>query len=190
MTQKIRVADEKLGILLRREQDLNRRVLEGTLDISEVLAKLQKIIEGELENILSISSSLSLSERITLGKYGWVNPDITENNFPNKIEKDYKVECKLFHFNKSISSESVIAEMEKEGFKPANILELLKLGEIQPELQKQFPIVALGPAWRLADGSRFVPVLFFGDGRRGLNLYWFEDGWLGSYWFLGVRQAA
>ncbi len=189
MTQKIRVADEKLGILLRREQDLNRRVLEGTLDINKVLIKLQKIIEGELEKILSISSSPSLSDRIALGKYDWVDKDITEKNFPIKVEKYHEVEYKLFCFNRSISSHSAIEKMKDEGFKPGNILELLKLGEIQSNLQREFPIVALGSTWQDGGGGR-VPVLNCDDAMRELALYWFEDGWHSNYRFLGVRQVA
>lgn len=188
MTQKNRVADEKLGLLLRREQELNRRILEGTLDINKVLTKLQKIIEGKLERALFVLSSLSLSDRIALGKYDWVNDDITEKNFPTAVEKDYEVEYKIFHFNRLISSESAIAEMEKEGYRPGNLAELLKLGEIQPGLQREFPIVALGSVWCDALGNRYVPVLDCDDRKRKLDLFWFVSDWNGVYRFLAVRK--
>lgn len=188
MTQRIRVADEKLGILLRREQDLNRRVLEGTLDVNKVLAKLQEIIEGELENILHISANLSLSERIAAGKYGWVNNDVTEKNFPETAEKNYEVEYRIFHFNKLISSESVITEIKKAGFRPGNILELLKLGEIKPDLQKKFSIVALGPM-RDSTNNDNVSVLYYHEGMRRLRLDSFNGPWYYSNRFLGVRQT-
>jgi hypothetical protein len=192
MTQKIRVADEDLATLFRREQELNRRILEGTLDINSVLSDLQKLIEGKSfkSNILQISSSVSLSDRITLGKYDWVNSDITEKNFPDKEDGDYEVEYRIFHFNRSISSESIMAEMEKEGFKPANILELLKLGEIQPNLQKEFPIVALDSNWIDQDDVHNVLIIRSDCGRRILILNWLNYEWDERYRFLGVRKVA
>jgi|GEM_PF-1378792 hypothetical protein len=188
MTQKIRVADEDLATLFRREQELNRRITEGTLDINKVLVKLQRIIEGELEKILFIYPSLSLSDRIAAGKYNWVNSDITEKNFPTSVEKDYEVEYRIFHFNRSISSESAIVETKKEGFRAGNSVELLKLGEIKPELQREFPIVALGSSWRDARGRR-VPVLGRNDDKRVLDLRWFEGVWNDNFRFLGVRHV-
>jgi hypothetical protein len=194
MTQKIRVADEDLAKLFRREQELNRRILEGTLDIDLVLSDLQKLIEGKSFSPkilkLFIISSLSLSDCIALGKYDWVNDHINEKNFPTKTKRDYEVEYRIFHLNKYISSESAIAEMEKEGFKPGNILELLKFGDNQPELQRQFPIVALGSVWRNANDGRIVPVLDYVGGKRKLDLYRFGHDWLDRYRFLGVRNIS
>jgi undecaprenyl-diphosphatase len=60
-----------------------------------------------------------------------------------KIWSSWNLIGKLFHFNRDISSEDAIAEMDKDGFRPATLAELLALGEAQPELQKQFPIIAL-----------------------------------------------
>jgi hypothetical protein len=80
--------------------------------------------------------------------------------------------------------------MEKEGFKPSNILELLRLGEIKPYLQKEFPIAALGSLWCVTGSHHRVPFLNFGDGKRELNLISFGNDWRGSFRFLGVRQVA
>lgn len=147
-----------------------------------------EVLKKTTENILSILSSLSLSDRIAAGKYDWVNDDITEKHFPDKAEKDYEVEYRIFHFNRSISSESAIAEMEKEGFRAGNLVELLKLGETKPELQREFPIIALGSVWRNGVGHRNVPVLNCDAAGRGLDLYWFGYDWDGAYRFLGVRK--
>ncbi len=174
---------EKLGI--------SAEELYKALNSAEKRQAMAEACAGVLKKVgsfLSISSSLSLSDRIALGKYGWVNSDITEENFPEKVGKDYEVEYKVFHFNRSISSESAIAEMEKEGFRAGNLAELLKLGEIKPELQREFPIVALGSTWRDAGGARYVPVLGCDDGRRRLGLHWFGGGWGGNVRFLGVRK--
>lgn len=141
------------------------------------------------ENILRIRANISVDERIARGNYNWVSSDITEWYSPTNIPADYYVEYKLFHFNRNISSYDVIKEMGKEGFLPATLSELLALGETQPELQKQFPIIAFGSVLQGSDGDRVVPCLvWFGSERRGLGLVWFGNGWPGHCRFLGVRK--
>ncbi len=46
MTERI-VTDEHLGQLARRQNDLFRRVREGTLPVADVLGALQRVIEGD-----------------------------------------------------------------------------------------------------------------------------------------------
>jgi hypothetical protein len=50
MTTKF-VTDEQLGILARRQNDLFRRVREGTLPVESVLTKLQALIEGDFDAV-------------------------------------------------------------------------------------------------------------------------------------------
>jgi hypothetical protein len=188
MTQKIRVADNKLGLLLRRERELDRRILEGTLDIDLVLSNLQKLIEGKPFNPknLSIISSISLSDRIALGKYDSISDGINENNFPIIVGKDYEVKYKIFLFNgRFISSDGVIKKMKIEGYHAGNIAELLKLGEIKPELQMEFPIVALDSVCDYHD----VPVLDYYVNTRRLILCSRRPDWPCTYRFLGVCQV-
>jgi hypothetical protein len=78
--------------------------------------------------------------------------------------------------------------MDKAGYRPATLAELLALGEAHPELQKEFPIVALGSIWHDADGNRDVPVLSFDGSRRKLFLNWFVNDWYVNFRFLGVRK--
>lgn len=142
----------------------------------------------KLDNVLHIIVDISLEDRIARGKYDRVNSDIMEKNFPIDIPADYSVEHKLFHFDRNISSQYAIKEMEKEGFRPAKIAELLTFGEQYPETQRQFSIVALGSVWRDLDGSRHVPVLYSYGSPRKLDLHWFENDWYANYRFLAVRK--
>jgi hypothetical protein len=79
--------------------------------------------------------------------------------------------------------------MEKAGYRPARIEELLALGASQPELQKEFPIVALASVWRGPGGDRRVPYLRWDVAGRRLDLSWFEYGWTGDYRFAAVRKS-
>lgn len=130
----------------------------------------------------------TLAEMISVGNYDWVNSDITNDHFPVKGEGKQEQELVLFHFNRAISSDDAMKKMEEDGYKPAVIEELLALGESQPELQRQFPIVALGSVWRDSDGGRRVPSLDWCDAERDLDLSAFELDWREDYRFLARRK--
>ncbi len=129
--------------------------------LAKEFAKLIVTGANNAKNILRILSNLSFKDRITHGKYDWVNSDITEEHFPTIISADYDAEYKLFHFNRNISSsDNMIKEMDKDEYRPGTLAELLVLGETQLELQKQFPIIALGSVWQDSAGNRNVPALY------------------------------
>lgn len=54
------------------------------------------------------------------------------------------VEAKLFRFLHSITAREIIAKMDAEGYRPAELFELLAFGAKYPERQRKFTIVALG----------------------------------------------
>ena len=150
--------------------------------------KLQAMLGGHKEFLMAVNYSQSLDQMIKAGYCNWINDNITVDHFPiegsGKQEKNFT----LFHFDKTKTSEEVIAEMNKEGFSPAKIEDLLVLGESQPELQKQFPIIALGSVWRDSDGNPLVPYLRWSGIERNLNLDYFASSWRSGYRFLAVRK--
>lgn len=160
--------------------------------IPQMAERFADIIAGVAKNtdILHVLSNLSLSDRIARGKYDWMNSDITEKHFPTNILRDYDVEYKLFHFDRSINSEDVLKAVEQEGFRPGTLAELLALGEAQSDLQKQFTIIALDSTWQSSVGSCAVPVLGSDEGERELGLKCFWDDWDDDDRFLAVRKPA
>ncbi|MFZ2309916.1 MAG: hypothetical protein WAW11_00010 [Patescibacteria group bacterium] len=153
--------------------------------------EIQKVIDVSGEIILNVDYTKTIEQAIADGNYDWKNSDVTAENFPISPEmagKKVEVKTKLFQFNRDISSEDVALEMNKDGYRPATLMELLVLGFLFPELQRQFPIIALGSVWPNADLDRCVPYLG-GDGSgRRLDLGWFGSGWGAHYRFLGVRK--
>lgn len=146
------------------------------------------------KNILHIMANVSLSDRIEKGKYDWVNGNIIERNFRDNIAVDYNVEYKLFHFDCFLYSDDAIQKIKEEGYTPGNIIELLCIGEMKPELQREFPIVALDSYWchlsffdnTFDDGH----VVYLGchKTQRELCLGWFNWQWFSNCRFLGVRR--
>lgn len=181
-----------MGALLDVITDLVVMIKELGADVGECLYRLARP-DGK-ETLKAIAELLvrdyqkakgSLTDLIAQGKYDWVNSDITADNFPVDGLVNPDEETRLFHFNQEMSSDDVVAEMDKEGWKPATIWHLLILGIKNPELQKQFPTIALGSVWR-----GFVPVLPW-DGihrRRNLGLRRLDVRWFGVCRFLAVRK--
>lgn len=163
-------------------------------DILKQIAKLivsgrTKIIE-KAKNIFSVSVNydLMLEGAARNGKYDWSSSDITSDHFPSKRRGTVEVDIEIIHFNRNISSENAIAELDKMGLRPAVAHELCSLGEKYPEMQRGFPIVALGSVWRSLIGHRRVLVLCGDDGGRGLFLDWFVGGWGAGFRFAAVRK--
>lgn len=165
-------------------------------DLCEAADGLRNVDRDEFRKLLGLSPktlritvdySLSLEQMIAAGKYDWSNSDITAKRFPLKGSGKSELEPKLFYFGQDMSSEKVIAEMDKEGFRPCTIEELLAIGEQHPELQRKFPMVALGSVAEL-DGDRSVAYLGRNDSKRKLRLHWFGPGWPDIYRFPAVRK--
>jgi hypothetical protein len=184
------VQNELLG--KGRLADLAEAIVRGTVPDRETLRKLLGLLAVAFRFI--VDYTLSLSDMIKAGKYDWVNGNITDANFPRTKGKGLAVgqsaetiDAELIHFNRDISSDSAVAEMDKMGYRPATIEELLAFGASNPDIQKQFPIVALGSSC-VVHGSRRV-VYLHGDGsERALDLSWWDDDWRGDYQFLAVRK--
>ena len=115
-------------------------------------------------------------------KLDYCNSDITEENFPEQGKRE-KV-SKIFKFDKNMISEEAIAEMDKEGYRPATIYELLEW-----DWDGKDWIFALGSVWQDRSGDRRVPYLSRGGSLRELHLCWFGYGWSGLCRFAAVRKS-
>jgi hypothetical protein len=131
----------------------------------------------------------SFKDMIEKGNYDWVSPDIREEFFP--IPKDLMLgaEQKLFHFNRVISSGDAFKEMEKEGFHPATIWDLLDFGAKNPEEQRKFRIAALGSIVEFP-GSRLVIYLSGSTSHRHIKLRLFGNDWDNNSRFLAIRKQS
>jgi len=132
---------------------------------------------------LTVDYGQSLEQMIAAGHYDWVNSDITAKRFPIEGKGVVEFEGRYFHFNRGISSENAIKEIEAASWKPAKIEHVLSHGKTSPEEQHKFPIIGL-------DGDRRVPVLGRGGSGRDLNLGWFGRGWDPFARFLAVREVS
>ena len=132
-----------------------------------------------------VDETMTIEDAVKAGNFNRSNENITSERFPKpangqKTEK----EVVIFHFNKMMPSEAAIAEMDKAG----SIWVLLGLAIKEPDLQREFPIVALGSVCEL-NGNRYVAYLHKNFvAPRLLYLSCFSDTWLDHCRFVGVRK--
>lgn len=178
--------DANLLKLNREDIDSIRKILAGTLSEEKAFQKLTNYITHTFRVL--VDETIPVEEAVKTGKFGWSNENITSENFPQpKNGQKTEKEVFVFHFGKRMSSETVIAEMQKAGYRPATIWDLIGLAIEEPNLQRSFPIVALSSVCALGC-RRDVPYLYVAGLGRGLSLRYFGNDWDDGYRFLAVRN--
>ena len=171
-------------------EDKVRKILAGELKIQLLSTTAEAVVvPTDVEQFMTIEPDLAFEDRITRGNYGWRNSDLTEKKFLVTADQVGEWEWKLFHFNRSISSEEAIRLMKEDGYDAGQIGHILTFGEINPEEQRKYPIIGLGSVAEVGL-SRGVPGLWSGGVRRRLGLGWFDGDWDDRCRFLGVRRSS
>lgn len=135
--------------------------------------------------IVPYHGPLTIAPLIVAGKYDYVNSDITDEYFPQEREGEVIVVPQTVHFDRDISTDDAIAEIKKLGKRSWNAAECLAFGAANPELQRQFPLTALGQFWQHPNGDRHVVHLGRHGNERHAHLDWIDDDW-GRFCRFGV----
>ncbi|MBD3311713.1 MAG: hypothetical protein GF349_04475 [Candidatus Magasanikbacteria bacterium] len=184
----MKITVEQIGELVEQSKGENPRITRESLQAflrnphSEVNAK-------SVEYVVSVDYGMSLAEMIAAGQYGWKNSDINADNFPVAGEGIAETKLELVHLNKKASTDEVEAYLEENDLRPATLAELLAFGTMFPEIQRDFPVIALGSSCVRSDGNRFVPYLYRDGSERSLNLSWDDHDWYEIFRFLAVRKS-
>lgn len=175
---------KQIGELIEQNNTgrISREMLQAFLE------NPNKFIEEDWFTI-RVDYNSSLAEMILTGHYDWTDDDITSEHFPILGSGSVKTKLRLVHLNRDATTEEVEAYLDSLGMKPPKIEHLLAFGEKFPELQREFPIVALGSVWVDRDGYRDVPCLWLGS-ERCLSLGWGGpvSRWRGNCRFLAVSK--
>lgn len=131
----------------------------------------------------------TVEELIKAGNFEWTGEGITSSNFPSNEFGQKEVTIFLFIFDFDIRSENVIKIMDNQGFRPANLKELLSLGTRYSDFKsKDWVVVALGSTWRDSNDSVSVPYIRGPLDKCTLHLIDWGGGW-GTLWqFAAVRK--
>ena len=124
------------------------------------------------------------------GRYDYVNPNFTSANFPTELTGTVNLENgRLVHFGRDMSTEAALKKLDEMGLRPGNAHELAAFGIKFPEVQRDYPIVALGgKRWQSPDDGECVAYLSRWLGERELGLSVVADDWCVSYRFLAFPK--
>lgn len=167
MTTKHVVADDLLGQVARKQWELNRRVLEGTLDPERLLQSLQQLLEGQSARLPIEDPGFTVSEQVyavdVQRKGNFEDAVRTRTNLeyfsiyhdPPKCWLEIPngtgpklVKLSLALFNISATFGAAITKLETEGYTPADAWDLLAFTNKAPMFRtipgKEYHIYALG----------------------------------------------
>lgn len=152
-------------------------------------------IPGKTGNAFKIvvDYTKNLEQTITDGGFNWVNNDITDENFhiPDEIiGKKIELSAKLFYFSNYINADDATLEMNKDGYRPATLMELLALKLLFPE-SIQFGAIALGSFWHDEEEDDDPECCYFpsfGISEKGPILDMCDDHFVPRAPLLGIKK--
>jgi len=109
---------------------------------------------------VTIDYDRPLAKLTTAGKYDFVNPAL--RNFALESSGPATVDIRLITINPDAGRPDATTAkefLERNGYRPATVRELLALGEAYPTLSKGVTIIALGTPWVTTNGHSVVVAL-------------------------------
>ena len=146
-----------------------------------------------------IDYNMSLSGMIAAGGFGfyrddnlgspYINPNITEDNFPFEREGVAKIKLSLVTITNAMETDDIINALTKMSMRPATLPELIAFGsKYRGKYEIPINIMALGSSMRSPmSGNLYSPILsFYGNALylEAYDQYWYEK----CYSFLAVRE--
>ncbi len=172
MTTKHVVADDLIGQVARKQWELNRRILEGTLDPERLLQSLQQLIEGHAAKLPIEATGFTVSDQVYVvdvqrkGDFHEIarscsnigqcfsiyhDPPTCKLEVPNGSGPK-RVKLSLAHFDIGAQFAAAMTMLETEGHILADAWDLLALTNKAPMFKtvpgKEFRIYALGTVVR------------------------------------------
>jgi len=182
--------EEKMNITMEQLGELIAQAKSGrvTRELLQAFLRNPHGHNGKGEYPVTVDYGKTIEEMIAAGRYDWKNGDINSKNFSVMGKGTVETKLELVHLNKAASTKEVETYLEANGLRAATLEELLEFGATYPNIQREFPIVAIGSFWVVPDGDRSVPYLDRFGSRRALSLCWGDDDWDDVCRFLAVRK--
>jgi len=99
---------------------------------------------------ITVDYDQTIEEMMKAGNYAWIQFDWREEvGVKSELERAShhgtdEVEMVLVHFNRRMWSREALHELARIDLQPANVPELLAFGAAYPNIQLEYPVVALG----------------------------------------------
>jgi len=151
---------------------------------------IQEFVDTNMSTYsIAVNYDLTVEQMVIAGNYDHVGSCITQANFPIKGEGQQERKVTLFHFNRWIFPKEVIEEMSKLEYQPAEPEDILTLGIQHRDIQRQFPILALGSPWQHPHHRKGYVIRLEGSQTiRSIDIRLFDLNSNPHYRFAAVRK--
>ncbi len=186
------------AVLRALPRDIEKDVALGWTQNGESLARILRraLVPNNEAYELLVDYDLSVEKAAELGRYDVIDHAVFNGlfnslNFKTLQKGKERVIVDLVRFDECFSTDEALRELNTIGYRPAELHELLALGESEPHVQREGMVVALGSILQNKAGRLYVPCL----GKRMLFLAHImgDKGDLENprdNWDTGVRFAA
>jgi len=153
---------------------------------------IKSALKIDVYGLVTVDYDMPSDQMIAAGNYD-SHFNISASDIKNfTVTNSGKIEVlfQLVNFNDHpIESADVLTELDALGLRPATLQEMLAFGAKLPEIQRQFPIIALGSVYKQASsGYSYVPCLDGDTDRRVLHMEKYLNVWYIYYRFLAVPK--
>lgn len=131
----------------------------------------------------------SYAELVALGKYDEVLIEIEPTAPFPEASSFGRFNCWLFRYAEAIGTGKLISLMIRQQLIPANFIHLLGFGAQYPNIQRLFPVVALGELYTPMFSREFAHSLSCFGGLRRLEFRYANQKWDDAYRFLAVTPG-
>jgi hypothetical protein len=147
---------------------------------------LQSITSSSVR--VTVDYDISIKTAIRRGKYSFVD-DIGDDNFaPNQNRSGVRrVLIHFIHFDRAVMIKEVMKGLRCRRVRPADLTELLAIGEQYPQIQRRAWVVALGSSWLRISSSVYVPILSGNTTSRSVLLWPRDQDWIPGCLFASVK---
>jgi|GEM_PF-2858957 len=159
--------------------------------LNTILKKMMFFITAKTK--LEIDYEKSLEQIIAECKFDHVDYTNFSNPEPCSIPKTGKkvVIVKVFKLRDYYNYQKAVKKIEKSGYEPATLYELLAFDKKMPDFQRKNPVAAFGHVSRRNNGNgvRLIPCIWGGSSFRNLILRESNPGllWGNGIYCLGVK---
>ena len=149
-------------------------------------------MDHQFSGRIKVDFDQNFDKMVAAGRYTWVSRDVAAEFFPASARGMVECEARLFHFDRSGSSEEVVRRIRQADrdrpWEAGKWEHVLAIGAQHPEEQTKSPIPGLGSVV-IIGGRRGVLCLYGGGTKRNIRVDPWEGDWALSFGFLAVRPV-
>ena len=204
------------ALILRRKeiaslkQEIEALLKEATQEMKDTPESIKKLLldigspatldESFEGGIIHLELDAAILEKLTTwdkakeaytqadnGSSSYINPNFNDSHFTSVTSPSLSILVLNHGVTQPQERDKLVDDMDKAGYRPLTLSELMALGIIKPELNKRNEVLNTYKKYSLVGGLH-APYLYWSGGERDLNAFDVSSEWFDRDRFLFVRK--